>query len=98
MSQQAQDYMAVEEDPEAGADSCDMLDAREQLTAALKPQPGAFKGQVGSPCQYWAYRTAVKYILKKLGVIVGCWRCTSWVSRYLIDNCSSSQVSASTVV
>ena len=50
LSQQAQDYMAVEEDPEAGADSCHMMDAREQLNEALKAQPGAFKGQVCSPC------------------------------------------------
>jgi hypothetical protein len=48
IAQQVPDYMAVEEDPEAGADSCHMMDAREQLNNALKQDPGLFKGQVCS--------------------------------------------------
>lgn len=46
VSEQAVDYMAVEEDPEAQLDSCDMMDVREQLNNALKLDPGSFKGQV----------------------------------------------------
>lgn len=46
VSEQAVDYMAVEEDPEARLDSCDMMDVREQLNDALNLDPGSFKGQV----------------------------------------------------
>lgn len=50
IAQQAPDYMAVEEDPDAGADSCDMMDAREQLNASLKEDSGLFQGQVWLSC------------------------------------------------
>jgi hypothetical protein len=46
IAQQAADYMTVEEDPDAGVDSCDMLSVREQLNESLKQDPGQFKGQV----------------------------------------------------
>eukprot|EP00892_Ulva_mutabilis_P009946 jgi/Ulvmu1/7323/UM035_0112.1 len=46
VSEQAGDYMAVEEDPGARPVSCDMMDVREHLNAALRHDLGNFKGQV----------------------------------------------------
>jgi hypothetical protein len=43
--------MAVEENPDAGMDSCEMMQARELLTASLQRDPGQFKGQVSSLLQ-----------------------------------------------
>lgn len=40
--------MEVEEDPSATVDSCDMMDIRDQLNAAIKIDHGSFKGQVWS--------------------------------------------------
>lgn len=63
IAQQAQDYMAVEEDPDACVDSCDMMDAREQLNAALKQDPGLFKGQVCSVPQQHVNLTCLCILL-----------------------------------
>jgi hypothetical protein len=46
VEEQAADHMAVEEDPQAAPDSCDIMDAREQLNKSLQSDNARFQGQV----------------------------------------------------